>query len=123
MAIHPVYADAILDGAKQVEFRKRKLAEDITTVVIYATAPVQRVIGEFRIRETVVDDPESIWVRFGDVGVIDRDAYGAYYANSDHAVAFVVDEATRYERPQSLKELSTAPSVPQSFSYMPPLSA
>lgn len=119
MAIHPVYADAILDGAKHVEFRKRRLADDIRTIVLYATSPVRRVVGEFKIRETVVDDPESIWERFGDVGVIDRDAYGAYYANSENAVAFVVDEATRYETPQSLDELTTAPAIPQSFSYIP----
>lgn len=123
MAIHPIYADAILNGAKHVEFRKRKLADDIRTIVIYATAPVRRVVGEFNIRETVVDDPESIWQRFGDVGVIDRDSYGAYYANSQNAVAFVVDRVRRYETPQTLDELSTAPAVPQSFSYMPALTA
>lgn len=119
MAIHPVYADAILNGAKHVEFRKRKLADDIKTVIIYATSPVRRVVGEFSIRETVVDDPETIWRRFGKVGVIDRDAYGAYYANSESAVAFVVDQAKRYEMPQSLNELKSAPAVPQSFSYIP----
>lgn len=118
MAIHPGYAEAILDGAKHVEFRKRTLASDVSRVVIYATSPIQKVVGEFTIRETVVDEPDVIWERFGDVGEIDRESFGAYYANSSTAVAFVVDEATRYRKPQALKELASAPAIPQSFSYI-----
>lgn len=116
MAIHPEYADAILQGTKQVEFRKRKLAEDIETVVIYATAPVQKVVGEFRIRETVVDTPERIWARYGAVGVIDRHSFGEYYASTVSAVAFVVDKAIRYGQPHPLSELAS--SIPQSFYYV-----
>lgn len=116
MAIHPEYADAILRGVKQVEFRKRKLADDIETIVIYATAPVQKVVGEFRIRETVVDAPEQIWARYGAVGVIDRHSFGEYYASTVNAVAFVVDKAIRYGQPRPLSEL--APSIPQSFYYV-----
>jgi predicted transcriptional regulator len=118
MAIHPRYADAILDGNKQVEFRKRRLASDITTVLIYATSPVQRIVGEFRIREMVVGAPDAIWDAFGDVGIIDRDSFGDYYASSEHAVAIVVDVAKRYERSQPLSELTPAPAIPQSFSYI-----
>ena len=40
MSIRPQFAAAILDGSKRVEFRKRPLAADIGTVVIYATKPV-----------------------------------------------------------------------------------
>lgn len=117
MAIHPRYADAILKGDKLVEFRKRKLADDIRTVLIYATAPVQRVIGEFSIKETVIDEPASIWATFGDVGIIDESSFGDYYASSTQAVALVVDQVTRYGRPQTLSELETK-SIPQSFYYV-----
>ena len=113
MAIHPRYADAILTGEKLVEFRKRKLADDISTILIYATAPVQRVIGEFRIAETVVDEPASIWAAYGDVGVIDESSFGDYYASTTSAVAFVVGEATRYPLPRTLSEIQGG-SAPES---------
>lgn len=119
MAIHPHYAEAILRGTKHVEFRKRRLAHDIRRVIIYATSPVQQVVGEFSIREIVVDHPDSIWERFGDVGEIDRASFGAYYANTEQAVALVVGDAKRYAKPQPLRELANSPSVPQSFSYLP----
>ncbi|MET4703344.1 ASCH domain-containing protein [Frigoribacterium sp. UYMn621] len=117
MAIHPVYAEAILDGTKKVEFRKRRLAEDIRTVWIYATAPVQRIVGEFHIGETVVDSPETIWSSFGAVGIIEHSEYQSYFAEKTEAVAFVVQGATRYETPVALHELEPRPSIPQSFSY------
>ena len=39
MAIQPGYAEAILAGVKTVEFRKRALAPDIETVLVYETSP------------------------------------------------------------------------------------
>jgi predicted transcriptional regulator len=117
MAIHPRYADAILEGEKLVEFRKRKLADDITTVLIYATAPVQKIVGEFSIKRTVVDEPSSIWATFGEVGVIDESSFDEYYASSTHAVAFLVDEALRYKRPRALSDVQ-GNSIPQSFYYV-----
>ena len=45
MSIHPEYAEALLDGTKTVELRKSPVAGDISHIVIYATAPVQRVLG------------------------------------------------------------------------------
>jgi predicted transcriptional regulator len=118
MAIHPVYAEAILDGRKSVEFRKRRMAEDIDTVLIYATSPVQKVVGQFNIRRTDVDTPESIWSAYGAVGIIEYDDFFEYYGDAHQAVAFVVGECIRYEHPRPLAELNPAPAIPQSFSYV-----
>ena len=119
MAIHPRYADAILDGTKQVEFRKRRVAPDITKVLIYATSPIQKVVGSFTISDIVVDAPDLIWDEFGEFGVIERAAFAEYYATSDAAVAIRVEGTERFERPLALSELEPSPSIPQSFSYLP----
>lgn len=119
MAIHPRYADAILDGRKRVEFRKRRVASDIDTVLIYATSPVSRVVGSFTIEDVVVDAPEAIWEEFGHAGVIDRDAFAQYYASSSAAVAIRVKDTERFEHPIALCDLEPRPAVPQSFSYLP----
>jgi predicted transcriptional regulator len=117
MAIHPRYAYAILDGEKLVEFRKRKLADDITTVLIYATAPVQQVIGEFSLKKTDVDEPAAIWAKYGRAGLIDAIDFDSYYANSGYAVALLVEKAIRYDEPHPLSALDRQ-SVPQSFYYV-----
>ncbi|MFJ4175391.1 ASCH domain-containing protein [Microbacterium sp. NPDC089696] len=119
MAIHEHWADAIMDGRKTVEFRKRRLAPDIDTVIVYATAPVSMVIGRFTIAEVVSGTPEEIWSRFGDVGEIDHASYSAYYEGRDSAVAIVVAEASRFDDPLALADIEPRPAVPQSFAYLP----
>lgn len=119
MAIHERYADAIMNGVKRVEFRKRRLAEDIETVWVYATAPISKVIGRFSVDEIVQGSPEDIWDQFGAVGVIERDAFFRYYDGSATAVAIVVGEAERLPDPVGLEELEPRPAVPQSVAYLP----
>lgn len=118
MAIHERYADAIMDGIKRVEFRKRRLAEDITTVWVYATSPVSKIIGHFSVDVIVQGSPHDIWERFGAIGVIERDAFFAYYDGAATAVAIVVKEAERLPAPVALDEIDPQPAVPQSVAYL-----
>jgi predicted transcriptional regulator len=118
MAIHERYADAIMDGVKRVEFRKRRLADDIETVWVYATAPVSKVIGRFSVHEIVSGTPQAIWEQFGAEGVIEQDAFFDYYDGRDTAVAIVVGMAERLADPVALDELDPRPAVPQSFAYL-----
>lgn len=119
MAIHPLYANAILDGRKRVEFRKRPLADDVRTVLVYATAPVKKIVGEFTVDHIVVTSPHDLWASFGAIGAIDQPAFDAYYAGARVAVGIQVREAQRYPNPVSLGALAPEPTVPQSFMYLP----
>lgn len=118
MAIHERYADAIMEGVKRVEFRKRALADDIETVWVYATAPVSKVIGHFSVEEIVQGTPQDIWDQFGAVGVIEQDAFFDYYGARETAVAIVVRSAERLTTPVALHEMDPKPAVPQSFAYL-----
>lgn len=119
MAIHPRYAEAILDGCKHVEFRKRPLAPDVHTVVIYATAPVMRIVGEFAVDRILVTSPRDLWSSFGAIGGITEPAFGAYYASSETAAGILVRAPRRYRSPVPLAALDPQPAVPQSFTYLP----
>ncbi|MCS5732494.1 ASCH domain-containing protein [Herbiconiux daphne] len=118
MAIHQKWADAIMNGDKRVEFRKRRLADDIRTVWVYATAPTSKVIGKFTVGEIVTGSPASIWARFGDIGEINHDDFFAYYGDAHTAVAIVVSEAERFADALALAEIDPKPAVPQSFAYL-----
>lgn len=118
MAIHPAYANAILDGAKHVEFRKRRPAPDIRRVLIYATAPIMRVIGTFDIHRVVESPPADLWEAYGSVGSISKQDFDAYYAQSDIAVAIIISTSERFSDPIELRHLEPRPAIPQSFSYL-----
>jgi predicted transcriptional regulator len=118
MAIQPPYARGILAGTKKVEFRKRTLAADVTTVLIYETAPTQMIVGTFTVAGVASGPPGELWTQFERVAGIEQDAYNAYYEDKDEAVALRVADAIQLERPVRLCALRPAPAVPQSFSYL-----
>ncbi|OJV93534.1 MAG: hypothetical protein BGO47_06275 [Microbacterium sp. 67-17] len=119
MSIHGRWADAILDGRKQVEFRKRRLASDIETVLVYATAPVSKIVGSFTIDRIESGSPADIWERFGHVGVIPKDEFFSYYEGAAFAFAIVVSDTERFDVPIPLDSIEPRPAVPQSFAYLP----
>ena len=54
LSIKPEYVDAIFAGSKHYEFRRRIFANrDIERIIVYASSPVQRVVGEFEIDEII----------------------------------------------------------------------
>lgn len=119
MAIQPIYAQAILAGRKRVEFRKRALAADVDTVVIYETSPTRQVIGEFTVTGTVIDTPRRLWRRFRDVAGISACDYAKYFEGQVSAVALRIAKTRRYEAPLALDDLHPRPGTPQSFIYLP----
>lgn len=119
MSIHPRYARAILEGRKTVEFRKRRLADDVTHVVIYATVPDRAVVGYFTVEGQETSTPASLWGQFHDRGVIDENDFFAYYAGRDRATGIRVGTATRLRQPLSLTQDLGVAHPPQSFQYLP----
>jgi len=118
MSIRPQYASAILAGTKHVEFRKRRLAPDVTTVLIYATMPVGRIVGVFGVADYDTGSPTAVWERHKAHAGISREGYRDYYRGHRRAVAIVVADPRRLERPLELTELDPALRAPQSFCYL-----
>ena len=118
MSIRPEFADRILDGSKRVEFRKRRLAPDITTVLIYATMPVGRVIGAFEVGGYDIGAPTAVWERHKKHAGISRAGYRRYFSGDTTAVGILVKDARRLANPLALTELDEALRVPQSFVYL-----
>jgi predicted transcriptional regulator len=118
MSIRPQFAEAILAGTKLVEFRKRRLAPDVTTVLIYATMPVGKVVGVFEVADQHVASPTSLWNTHKAHAGIARAAYREYYRGRRSAVGIVVGEARRLVSPVTLTELDPRLVAPQSFVYL-----
>lgn len=118
MSIRPQFVGRILDGSKRVEFRRRPLADDITTVVMYTTAPVMAVQGEFEIDRQVIGTPQELWDQFADCAGIDEDDFFAYYAGTDRAVGIAIERVNRYPEPVALHDVDPGGRPPQSVKYL-----
>lgn len=118
LSIKPVYVKEILAGRKKVEFRKRSFKRAVTHVVIYATAPVQRVVGWFRTRHFEQMSPAALWKKFSSVGGISQAAFDDYFGSASAGVAIHVSKPQRLLRPIPLSKIHTS-TPPQSYSYLP----
>lgn len=120
LSIKPEFADRILNGDKHFEFRKAVFKNtDVKTVVIYATKPVGKVIGEFDIAEVMEATPKKLWMATREYAGISRAFFEEYFEGRDTAYAIRVKRATRYSRPLDLTELLPRGIAPQSFQYLP----
>lgn len=119
MSIRPQFADRILAGTKRVEFRKRRLANDVTDVIVYATTPVRAIVGAFGIAGQDTRPPRDLWDEYAGVAGISHAPYLEYYAGRDTATAIRVGDVWVPPAPIPLTSLGlTRP--PQSFQYLPP---
>ncbi len=118
LSIKPEFAFKIFDGEKKFEFRKVKFKNpDVKTVVVYASSPVQQVIGEFDIDQILSSSPNEIWELTKKYSGISEMYFHEYFENRLVAHAIKIINPKKYEVPMSLKEdFNVFP--PQSYLYL-----
>lgn len=106
ISIHPRHANAILDGAKTIELRRRIPTLSIgTRLWIYATRPVGAVIGMATVERIVRGEPEEIWLEFGDQTGINRIDFDAYFNGAGEAVGLLLVDAQRSAEHVDMEQL------------------
>lgn len=118
MSIHPRYAEKILDGSKQVEFRRSGFATVPSVIVVYATAPVSKVIGLFEVDGVDEASPSELWERYRLVGGISENGYKNYYRGAKRGIAIRVGRVHSLKEPLELSEFIGNGQPPQSFRYL-----
>ena len=118
LSIKPEFAKLIFDGTKKFEFRKTIFKnKDIKTVVVYASSPLQKVIGEFEIEDIINDNLDLLWEKTKEHAGIDRAYFDQYFAAKNEGYAIKIKTVTKYEKYQSLKDDYNL-TPPQSFLYL-----
>ena len=117
LSIKPEYVTEIFNHTKLYEFRKRIPQKQIKKVIVYSSDPVQRVVGEFEVLETIKMKPSPLWESTKEAAGITRAKFREYFHGCDAAYAFRIGKTDLYENPKTLKEYGIC-SAPQSFYYL-----
>lgn len=118
ISIKPEYVNEILSGRKKYEYRKVKAKKDnVDKMIVYATAPIMKVVAEIEILNILEDSPDLIWEYTKKYSGITKTFYDKYYKNKDTAVAYQLGRIEEYDVPKELSELGISYS-PQSFIYI-----
>lgn len=118
LSIKPEFAYKIFDGTKKFEFRKSIFKNsDVSSVVVYASSPVQKVIGEFEIGKILNDSLDELWKLTGDSSGISKEYFYEYFSDKDTGFAIQVANKRKYKKPKCIKkDFNLHP--PQSFAYI-----
>jgi len=118
LSIKPEFVEKIFVGTKKYEFRKSLFRRrDVKCVIIYASAPIKRVVGEFEIDDILSDDVNIIWERTKKLSGITKAFYDSYFHKRTMANAIQIGHLTKYDVPKSLSDFNIQ-QAPQSFCYI-----
>ena len=118
LSIRPKFAKLIMKGKKKVEFRRTRFGKKVSHIVVYASSPVQKIIGYFEVSHIQEGSPQELWSHYGKVGGASQKEFRAYYALSAQGVAIGVGKICVLQNPLPLTALCNSLTPPQSFTYL-----
>lgn len=118
LSIKPEFAEKIFDGTKRFEFRRRIYKrEAVKSIIVYASAPISMVIGEFEIETVLHDNLNSLWDSTNEFAGISEEYYREYFTGKESGYAIEVKKVRKYSVPLGIRE-SFGIAPPQSFAYV-----
>jgi predicted transcriptional regulator len=118
LSIKPEFAEKIFEGTKKYEFRRAIFKnQQIEKVIVYASSPVKRIIGEFEIDQIISLDLLSLWNKTSAYSGITKDYFDEYFVNKEHGFAIKIKNIKRYLNTKCIRaDYNLIP--PQSFLYL-----
>ena len=122
LSVRPRFAEALLDGSKTVEIRRRRARiADGATCLVYASSPVRALLGAVSVETVDTAPADVLWSRWGDRTALRRDEYDQYLAGGARPCAIVISRAISFPIPLGLSELRRRHSpfvTPQSYRFL-----
>lgn len=117
LSIKPPFATAILRGKKRFEFRRTLFSRPVTIALMYVTAPVRKVVGEFNVISIINEPLPTLWHRTRKYAGIDEDLFYKYFDGLHRGYAIAIGQVRMYGSPFCpVERLGLRP--PQSFVYI-----
>lgn len=118
LSIKPEFAEKIFNGSKKYEFR-RSIFKDPTVkkIIVYASAPISKIVGEFEIDKILRSELNTLWSKTKEYSGISEEYYLKYFEGKKEGDALKIKKPHKYEDHLSIKDdFGLVP--PQSFAYL-----
>lgn len=117
ISINPEHVENILNESKKYEYRKIAAKQDISSIIIYETTPVKRVVAEVEIIDVLMLSSENLWKETHSESGISKEFFDQYFQNREVAYAYKLGRVKVYKTPRTLMEYGVK-AAPQSFVYI-----
>jgi len=119
ISLHPEHANKILSGTKILEFRRVWAKKPISEVVIYSTAPIQKIGAIAKVAKTHHTSRNQLWNLSKTLGGgISRRALYKYFEGKLKGYAIEFSSVTRFNPPLNANSLFDNFYPPQSLTYL-----
>jgi predicted transcriptional regulator len=118
ISIKPEHSNNILNGLKTVELRKRGFPK-CDRVVMYCTAPVKQIVGEFEVADVITMQPATLWLMYGREACVTEEQFKAYYKGHRWGTAIKIKRLIGRWTPLDPKKLFETFHAPMSWEYLP----
>jgi len=118
LSIRAKYVNAILEGNKKYEFRKKSFRRDVDKVLVYATKPIGKIVCKFCIGKIVKDEPERLWENYRNFSGLTEEEFFAYFSGVQKGVAIEIKNVERFTEPIDPKKIYPQFTPPQSWIYL-----
>ena len=110
--------EKILLGQKRFEFRRKVPTGELCRLVIYATAPLMRVVAVVEVKSVVSDSPERLWRLTHHSAGISKKYYQQYFAGRKIAHAIELGVVHALNNPRPLSKICSSVVAPQSYRFV-----
>ncbi len=118
LSIKPTYVNQIMSGEKKYEYRKKIFRRNVESVVVYASMPVGKIVGEFEIEKIINNTPIKVWSQTKEYAGVSYKFFSQYFKNKKEAYAIQIKEFKPYENPIDPYATFENFIPPQSFKYI-----
>lgn len=117
ISINPEHVQNIIAGIKKYEYRKIAAKQDISSIIIYETTPIKRIVAEAEIIDVLELPPEELWNQTKNESGISKAFFDKYFDNRTVAYAYKLGKIRVYDTPKTLMDYGVK-AAPQSFVYV-----
>ncbi len=117
MSIKPEYVKQIIEGNKKFEFRRSIFKQNIESIIVYSSSPVQLLVGEIIFDNILFLNLEDLWSQTKKDSGISESFFYDYFKGLQQGYAISIKDFIIYEKPLNIfKTYGKKP--PQSFLYI-----
>ncbi|MGK6308645.1 ASCH domain-containing protein [Variovorax sp. DT-64] len=119
LSVKPRYADLIVAGTKQVEFRRVWAQEPVPWIAVYSSTPTQQIVGIVEVESVVLASASTLWTLNGRRGGgLTRTELRSYFAGKPKGYAVMLGRVLRPHAPVEPADIMQGFRAPQSFRYL-----
>ena len=119
ISIKPQFVEKIRRGEKKFEFRRvLPRHQEISHIIVYASKPVGKVVGEITVAGFLTLTVDEMWNTTKDISGLTREEFFNYFHDKENAHAIAIESYRDYEQPIPLGVLLPGKVPPQSYCYL-----